>query len=66
MAVIVVDRRRVVLGVLRREAPGIGRGGFAALRDDSTKGRIFVVCCHRAVSRDDIAHILVAVMRIEL
>ena len=65
MAVVVVNRRRVVLGVFRRESPGIERGGSAALGGQRTERRVLVVRGESAVGGDDFAHVLVAVVGVE-
>ena len=61
MAVVVIDRRRVVLGIFAGEAPGVGRGKSAALSGDRAKWSIFVMRRDSTVSRNDLTHILVAV-----
>ena len=65
MAVVVVDRRRVIFGVFRREAPGIGRGGFAARDGQRTERRVLVVRGNIGVGSDDFGDILVAVVSVE-
>ena len=71
MAVVVVDSRRVVLGVLRREAPGVRLGAVALLSKDRAERRVVIMGNDldsrvRAGSRrHDLAHVLVPVMRVE-
>ena len=65
MAVVVVDRRRVVLGELGRETERIRRGAFASLQDHRTERSVFVVRSKRAVGGDDLGNVLVAVVRVE-
>ena len=64
MAVIVVDRRRVVLGVLAGEAPGIRRGRCAALGDNGAKRRVLVVFGNVGVGVNNFGNVLVAVVRV--
>ena len=65
MAVVVVDRRRIVFGVFAGEAPGIGRSGHAAGDSQRTERRVLVVRSNIVVGSDDFGNVLVAIVGIE-
>ena len=65
MAVVVVDRRRVVFGVFGREAPRVGRGGSAAGDGLRAKRCVFIMRSERVVGSDDFGNVLVAVVSVE-
>ena len=64
MAVVVVDRRRIVFGVFGREAEGIDLGGSAAGENQRAERSIFVMRGDVIVDCDDLGDILVTVVRV--
>ena len=66
MTVVVVDRRSIILGVLRRKAPGIGRGGSAAGNSHRAEGSVLVMRGGAVVGCDDFGDVLVAVVSVEI
>ena len=64
MAVVVVDRRRVVFGVLAGEAPWISRGRNAAGDRQRTERSVLVVRGDIVVGVNDFGDVLVAVVRV--
>ena len=64
MAVVVVDRRRIVFGVFGREAEGIDLGGSAAGENQRAERSIFVMRGDVIVDCDDLGDILVAVVSV--
>ena len=65
MTIVVVDRRRVVLGELAGESPRIRSSRFAAGDGQCTERRVLVVRGNVVVGCDDFGDVLVAVVRVE-
>ena len=66
MAVVIVHRTCIIVGIFVREAPWIVRGGSAALRYDRAEWCVLVVRGNIAILRHNLAYILVAVVSLIL
>lgn len=66
MAVVVAHAAELVIGELRREAPGIDRGTFAAPEDHRAERSVLVMRGDSVVGCDDFGDVLVAVVSVEV